>query len=284
MVKSKQAILGLFLAQVLAWGGAAAEPLEPAQDFRLNCMSCHTIGGGRLTGPDLKDVEGRRERAWLVRFLQNPKQVIDSGDPYAQKLVQEARGVVMPTLPGMTPARAEALLNLIGAESKLERSQFAGLVIPDTPFSPEDIAQGRALFLGQRPLQQRGPACLACHRTADVPGLGGGKLGPDLTLAYERLGGRRGLATWLSAPATTTMQALFTKRPLASQEALALTAYLENVAQKGGQPRAEASLEFFLLGLGGAVLGLSVFGQLWRFRFRAVRQPLVRGAALRGEE
>lgn len=259
-------------------------PPDAVQDFRLNCMSCHTIGGGRLTGPDLKDVERRRDRAWLVRFIQNPKQVIDSGDPYAQKLFQEARGVIMPTLPRMSAARAEALLDLIAAESKLERSQFTGLVIPDTPFSPEDVARGRALFVGEIRLQEKGPACLSCHTVAGLTGLGGGKLGPDLTLGYERLGGRKGLATWLSAPATTTMQALFTKRPLSSQEALALTAFLEAAARQGGQPRAETALEFFLLGLGGAVGCLAVFGRLWRFRFRAVREPLVRIAGMRGEE
>ena len=38
---------------------AAVSPVASAQDtpdyFRQNCMNCHTIGGGRLTGPDLKD-------------------------------------------------------------------------------------------------------------------------------------------------------------------------------------------------------------------------------------
>jgi cytochrome c551/c552 len=66
--------------------------------FRQNCASCHTIGGGRLTGPDLENVTQREERAWLVQFLQNPKAMIGSGDPYALKLQQEARGVMMPMI------------------------------------------------------------------------------------------------------------------------------------------------------------------------------------------
>jgi len=28
--------------------------------FRKNCMNCHTIGGGRLTGPDLKNVSQQK--------------------------------------------------------------------------------------------------------------------------------------------------------------------------------------------------------------------------------
>ena len=47
--------------------------------FRQNCMNCHTIGGGRLTGPDLKDVSQRKDREWLIGFMMNPKAYIDSG-------------------------------------------------------------------------------------------------------------------------------------------------------------------------------------------------------------
>ncbi len=71
--------------------------------FRQNCMNCHTIGGGQLTGPDLKDVTQRKDRAWLANFMANPKAVIDSGDPYAVKIFEESRKVPMPTLPGLTP-------------------------------------------------------------------------------------------------------------------------------------------------------------------------------------
>ena len=86
---------------------------DVADDFRQNCFSCHTIGGGRLTGPDLKDVLKRREKSWILQFIQGPKKVIDSGDPVAVKLRDESRGVVMPDIAGMTPARAEMLLGLI---------------------------------------------------------------------------------------------------------------------------------------------------------------------------
>ena len=112
---------------------------EAADFFRENCISCHTIGGGRLTGPDLKDVSERKDRDWLGRFLLNPKAVIDSGDPYAVELFEQARGTVMPTIPGMTPEHAATLLDLIEEESKLEESQFKGLQITDRPFTAEEI-------------------------------------------------------------------------------------------------------------------------------------------------
>jgi mono/diheme cytochrome c family protein len=82
----------------LAW----AQTSEGVGFFRQNCTSCHTIGGGRLTGPDLKNVTQRKERTWLVQFLQDPKAMIGSGDSYALKLQQEVRGALMPTINGMT--------------------------------------------------------------------------------------------------------------------------------------------------------------------------------------
>jgi mono/diheme cytochrome c family protein len=178
---------------------------EAADFFRQNCTSCHTIGGGRLTSPDLKGVLTRKDREWLVRFVQNPQAMMDQGDAYALQLRQAARDVVMPTISGMNPARAESLLSLIEAESKLEKSQFAGMQISDRPFTAADIDQGRQIFMGIQHLANAGPPCISCHTARDLGGLSGGRLGPDLTLVFERLQGRKNLAAWLTAPATPTM-------------------------------------------------------------------------------
>ncbi len=254
---------------------------EAAVFFRQNCHSCHTIGGGRLTGPDLKDVTQRKDRGWLEQFILNPRLVIDSGDPYALQLQQEARGVVMPTVVGLTPVRVQALLDLIDAESKLEKSQFVGLQISNRPFTPAEIAEGRDLFEGNKRLANGGASCVSCHTVKRIGGLGGGKLGPDLTRVYERLHGRRGLAAWLLAPASPTMQPIFKTRPLQTEEVLPLVALLEDSARQGGEADSTPQFNFLLLGLGGAVLVLLAFDAIWRRRFRAVRRPLVRSVESR---
>ena len=117
--------------------------------FKQNCQSCHTIGGGRLTGPDLKNVAERKGRPWLVKFITDPPAMLQSGDAYAAKLLEEARNVAMPKVAGMTKARAEALLNLIEAESKLEKSRFVGIQLSDRPLTAEDVALGSELFTGR---------------------------------------------------------------------------------------------------------------------------------------
>ena len=75
--------VGLWIGIAAALGAQAAFCQEAADYFRQNCTSCHTIGGGRLTGPDLKDVTQRKDRQWLARFILDPGGVIAGGDAYA---------------------------------------------------------------------------------------------------------------------------------------------------------------------------------------------------------
>lgn len=273
----RTAVRSLTIAFLLGFTLPAAAQ-EAADFFRQNCMNCHTIGGGRITGPDLKNVSQRKDRAWLLKFLQDPKAMIESGDSYAVKLQGEARGVVMPTIAGMSPERAQLLLDMIEAESKLAKSQFAGLQISNRPFTTQEIAQGRALFAGDAKLAGGGPACVSCHTMRGLPGLSGGRLGPDLSLVYERLQGRKGLAQWLVAPTSPTMAPIFKKQALKPDEILPLVAYFEAAAKQGGTDDAASLVNFFLLGLGGMVIGLVSLDAVWKRRFRAVRRPLVQKA------
>ncbi|MHC4958236.1 MAG: c-type cytochrome [Planctomycetota bacterium] len=254
-------------------GAAAAQ--SPAADFKQNCSSCHTIGGGTLTGPDLKDVSQRKDRAWLVKFVTDPAGVLASGDPYAAKLLQAARGVPMPPIAGMTKTRANDLLDLIEAESKLEKSQFAGVQLPDRPLTDADVALGREVFLGLTRLKNGGTSCVSCHAIGGVGWLGGGTLGPDLTKVFEKYEDRRKLGAWLSAPATETMLPTFKAHPLEADEILGLVAFLKDAAARHEEDDAPRALIFILLGLGGALGALVGFNRAWSGRFRAVRRPLV---------
>jgi mono/diheme cytochrome c family protein len=270
-------VVALATLPVTARAGATQATVseETVKYFQQNCMSCHTIGGGRLTGPDLKGVLERQDRAWLVQFILNPKAKIDSGDPYAQKLFQEARAAYMPAVPGMTVELADKLIGLIEYESALEKSRFAGLAISDRPFTPTDVARGEALFRGSQPFASGAPACLSCHSITGVGGLGGGRLGPDLTGAYARLEGRKALAAWLGSPPSLTMQPIFQRRPLDGEEILALVAYLKAAAETGETQAQSSAFAFVLAGIALTAVLLVAFDFIWRNRFRAVRRQLV---------
>lgn len=52
------------------------------------CLGCHTVGGGRLTGPDLKGITERRAYDWFVPWVMNPDSMLKV-DPIAKQLLAE---------------------------------------------------------------------------------------------------------------------------------------------------------------------------------------------------
>lgn len=277
MMRWQRASICLVSLVIAAAIVSAANADDAVIYFRQNCTSCHTIGGGRLVGPDLKNVTERKDRAWLQRFIANPKSVLDSGDPYVLKLKEEARGAVMPNIAGINESTAASLLALIDAESKLPKSQFIGLNIGDQPFTAADIRNGYLIFTGRRPLANGAAACLSCHTVQGIGGWGGGRLAPDLTKVYERLHGRKGLAAWLQAPATPTMRPLFVGASLTNDEIVPLVAWLEHSARQPPRSDDNSQLSFFFLGLGGSAAAFIGADAIWRKRLRGVRRQLTRG-------
>lgn len=69
-------------------GVAAADPSAESGKtiFDGKCTVCHTIGAGDVVGPDLKGVTTRREKSWLLGYIQDPNKYLQS-DPIAQELL-----------------------------------------------------------------------------------------------------------------------------------------------------------------------------------------------------
>jgi len=292
--------LSFFLVLLILPVSVSAQ--DAAKYFEDNCTVCHTIGEGPLAGPDLKGVTQRQQREWLIRFLRAPEAVINSGDPYAQQILQASGGIVMPDFPEVTPELASALLDFIEAKSQSvaqesvppeplspePESRPAEVPAPvdeisDRPFTPRDVEGGKQIFGGSRPLANGGPACFSCHGIRGFGGLGGGRLAPDLTRVYERLRGRKSLAAWLSAPPTTEMRSLFRQRSLEPEEIVLLVAYFEDAAKQGGEAGSAVILGFFFLALGGTIVALISFDAIWKRRLRTAREPLIGGAGLEGK-
>jgi mono/diheme cytochrome c family protein len=269
-------LCGILLLLMIPRTGLAQ---DSAAYFQTNCASCHTIGGGPLVGPDLANLLQRKDREWMLKFLANPQAVIDSGDPYAKKMLGESNGVVMPPVSGLDHEQTEALLDWIAAQSKSHGPQSGGEspAAVEPVFTAPDAALGRELARGSRTLANGGAPCISCHALRGIPMLGGGTLGPDLTHEYTRLGGGRAVTAWLTAPATPIMQSVYKTRALKPDEIHALAAYLESVSNQKEGSAAMSGKIFFLLGLGGCLIALVVMDTFWKKRFNAVRRPLVAG-------
>lgn len=75
-----------------------------------SCVGCHTIGGGRLTGPDLQGVTERRPFDWTIAMIVNPDSMIKE-DATARQLFAEYMTPMLNV--GVTPEEARAIYEFL---------------------------------------------------------------------------------------------------------------------------------------------------------------------------
>ncbi len=102
MIRTSQfALFGLVIASLVCGRAVAHAQGAPADVKRgkslfesKGCNGCHSIGGGRRAGPDLKGVTERRSREWLQKWIKDPDAMLAS-DSTAKQLLAEAKGIKM---------------------------------------------------------------------------------------------------------------------------------------------------------------------------------------------
>ena len=82
---------------------------EGGKLFQEKCTACHTIGKGKLIGPDLLGVTSRREESWLKRQIQEPDRLIAEKDPIVMQLLKESKNIPMVPL-GLSDAEVVAVI------------------------------------------------------------------------------------------------------------------------------------------------------------------------------
>jgi cytochrome c oxidase cbb3-type subunit 2 len=99
-------------ADLAAFVATLYRPVHPGERLFLEtgCVSCHTIGRGRLIGPDLAGVGARRPRPWLRAWLVEPERLVAT-DPEARKLLDQY-GSLMPVFPLKDP-EIDAILDFL---------------------------------------------------------------------------------------------------------------------------------------------------------------------------
>jgi mono/diheme cytochrome c family protein len=108
-----------------------AQAPDGAQLFQV-CSACHTIGKGKLIGPDLKGVTQRKDRAWLIKFIHNSQAVIQSGDAYAVKLFEDHNKVPMPPFT-YTDEQINAILDYIENYNPQQAAQAVATTPAEAP-------------------------------------------------------------------------------------------------------------------------------------------------------
>jgi cytochrome c2 len=68
------------------------------QLFKTTCAACHTVGKGKLVGPDLRDVQNRHEKTWMLKWIKSSQTLVKAGDAQAVKLFNDNNKIPMPDL------------------------------------------------------------------------------------------------------------------------------------------------------------------------------------------
>lgn len=156
---SSLAFLLIFSINIFAQSAApAADAAMPAADatpasgsgdaakgkelFNANCAACHKLDA-KSTGPALRGVADKYEKAWLYDWVHNSSALIKSGDAKAVKVFEENNKVTMTAFPQLTTAdidnilaytsepapKAEAADKLPGATQATEGSGMSSNVV-----------------------------------------------------------------------------------------------------------------------------------------------------------
>lgn len=227
--------VGFALAALVA-GSPAVADFSPETVWALRCGTCHTVGGGDDVGPDLQGVTERRDREWLVGFIQSSTSMIESGDEIASGLFEQFGRQKMPDHP-YAPDEIDELLAWIDAGGPEDRGPKIRLVSTATR---EEQSMGRELFFGERAFAAGGTACAACHTVE--PGSASSSLGGDLSRAYVRYRDVE-LSYLLRGMGTPLMAETYGRRPLTEEEAFCIKAFLADPRAAGSAPSPRAPKE-----------------------------------------
>jgi len=235
-------ILGIFLFSV-SWAD------EGEQLFNTTCIACHTIGKGKLVGPDLLNISEKRNEEWLVSFIKSSSKMVNNGDADAIAVFEEYSKMLMPDN-DFSDAQVLSILGYIsqggGSESGGEAVAAVDILSETTP---ENINIGLHLFSGNQHLENGGTACSSCHKVRDERLFSSGTLAKDLSETYDAMGSA-GLAAVIKNPPFKVMSAAYKNHTLTDDEVLNLTAYLRSVSQNRIYQRpSDFSRAFGILGV-----------------------------------
>jgi mono/diheme cytochrome c family protein len=256
-------------------GAAAGGGDDGKALFTQKCGGCHTLGGGDTVGPDLKGVLERTSEDEVRAFITSPDEVLSSDDARVKALLAKFKGVKMPNL-GLAPAEVDAIVGYLGGETAGDAGTET------TPTTPEpaagDAAAGEDLFTGETQFANGGAACISCHSLAGAGPLGGGQVGPDLTKAYDKYGGAKGVPAMLASLPFPTMQPVYDGHALTKAEAADLAAYLATTTD---EPAPDDSTWLIVgIGLCVAVCLLALAFAIWPRRRLVVRRRIAPTSAL----
>jgi mono/diheme cytochrome c family protein len=259
---------------VVGWliGSQPASAQESGKEiFQKSCAACHSIGAGKLVGPDLAGVNDKRPEDWLLKFIKSSQTLVKSGDKTAIALLEEFNKIPMPDQ-ALSDNQVKMVLAHIketggspaaGKESAAPPAQAAASVVAP---QADEIQRGQHLFEGKIRFANGGPSCNACHHVTSDALLGGGVLASELTLVFSRMG-KQGVSAILGNTPFPVMQTAYAGKGFSDKEINALVGFLQHADQEHArQMPKEWGWRMFSAGVGGVIVLLGIFSLAGRRR------------------
>lgn len=113
-------------APVAATGGDAVKGKEI---FNTNCAACHKLDA-KATGPALRGVGAKYDKAWLYKWIHNSGDLIKSGDAQAVKVFEANNKVPMTAFPQLSEADIDNIIAYTMEEKAAAPAPVAGEKLP----------------------------------------------------------------------------------------------------------------------------------------------------------
>ncbi len=126
-MKAKTLLIGVVL---ISFPFAKSFADDGGDIFRTNCGACHTIGKGKLVGPDLKGVEIRHSEAWILKWVKSSQAMVQAGDKDAVKLFADNSNIPMPDQ-ALSEDQVKIILGFIKASGQEDVVASAPVIVSD---------------------------------------------------------------------------------------------------------------------------------------------------------
>ncbi|HEY6143251.1 MAG TPA: c-type cytochrome [Flavobacterium sp.] len=113
-------------APVATQGG---DPVKGKELFNTNCAACHKLDA-KATGPALRGVGAKYDKAWLYKWIHNSGDLIKSGDAQAVKVFEENNKVPMTAFPQLAEADIDNIIAYTMEEKAAAPAAVAGQKLP----------------------------------------------------------------------------------------------------------------------------------------------------------
>ncbi len=269
----RKSVVGFLVVAGWLIGSQSASAQESGKEiFQQRCAACHSIGAGKLVGPDLVGVNDRRSEDWLIKFTRSSQALVKSGDKAAIAVFEEFNKMPMPDQALSDDQIKKVLAHIketggspaAGKQATAPSAQAAKESAAGA--TPDEIQRGQDLFEGKVRFANAGPSCNACHHVTSDALLGGGVLASELTLVFSRMG-KQGVSAILGSSPFPVMQAAYAGKGFSDTEISALVGFLQHADQEHArQLPKEWGWRMFSAGVGGVIVLVGIFSLAGRRR------------------